>query len=61
MGGKHPKPQKKMDIMDVILELKMSAKTFAIQSKRAAKEKKKHMKKAKQVIKDSLYYSKLGT
>ena len=40
-----------MDIMDAILELKMSAKQFAMQSKRATKESKKNMKKAKKMLK----------
>jgi len=51
MGGKQPKPQPKMDIMDAILELKMSAKQFNMQSKRAKKEQKKHMKSAKAALK----------
>jgi hypothetical protein len=40
MGGKKSKPKgpPKMDIMDAILELKMSAKQFNMQSKRAKKE-----------------------
>ena len=43
-------PPPKMDIMDAILELKMSSKQFAMQSKRAEKEKKKNMKKAKKML-----------
>ena len=39
-----------MDIMDAVIELKMSAKTFSMQSKKAEKEKKKSMKKAKAVL-----------
>ena len=43
MGGKQPKqaPPPKMDIMDAVLELKMSAKQFSSQAKRAEKDKKK--------------------
>lgn len=48
MGHKQSKePPKKMDIMDAIIELKMSSKSFSMQSKRAKKDQKKHMKKAK--------------
>ncbi len=39
MGQKKAKPAPpKMDIMDAILELKMSAKQFNMQSKKAKKE-----------------------
>ena len=39
MGQKKAKPQKpKMDIMDAILELKMSGKQFSMQSKKAKRE-----------------------
>ena len=49
-GDSKPKPQPKVDIMDQILEIKMSSKRFKMQSKKAEKEKKKNMKLAKKVI-----------
>ena len=39
--------------MDAIIELKMSSKQFALQSKRALKEKTKNMKKAKKMLKQN--------
>ena len=52
MGAEPSKPQgKKMDMNDVIFQLKMSAKRFDRERKRSEKEKEKNLKKAKKCLK----------
>ena len=52
MGDQPSKPQaKKMDMNDVIFQLKMSAKRFDRERKRSEKEKEKNLKKAEKCLK----------
>ena len=47
MGNEPPKVQKPIDLDDAILDMRMTAKRFEMESKKAEKEKGQQMKKAK--------------
>lgn len=51
MGGEAPKPVKKPTLEETILDMKMTAKRFQIESNRAEKEKNKEIEKARNAIK----------
>ena len=51
MGGEAPKPVKKPTLDETILDMKMAAKRFQIESNRAEKEKNKEIEKARNAIK----------
>ena len=51
MGGEAPKPVKKPTLEETILDMKMTAKRFQIESNRAEKEKNREIEKARNAIK----------
>ena len=51
MGGEAPKPFKKPTLEETILDMKMTAKRFQIESNRAEKEKNREIEKARNAIK----------
>lgn len=51
MGGEAPKPVKKPTLEETVLDMKMTAKRFQIESNRAEKEKNKEIEKARNAIK----------